>query len=480
MTYLALIVGWYASLDTYVDHALPNIAIRSWRLLSGLDLYYSAESINFMAGVYGPLLNIANGLILWIFGGNLATSNLAGGIALFVGLAAISLHLFRTSDRDVAAVGVIMFLGIIFAVSPLSFWTRPDPFILMLVCVAVASSGLQKYGTYAPHAAVAVCIGLAVNFKAHAFIYFIPIVFRYCAARWYVSWPLMAVLSVGVFLLPFGLPSISLELYLGRLFDMVGGRTISLDLLRTVLKYSTLFLSPIIALAAVWWWARPRIEVRNIWYLGTFILSICVGIYSASVPGAGWYHLLPFVPASVDLFSKFAQSLNDNPAPRMGILGVFFLVFVIISITPQKRLWRTYDRLSAMSPVADEIRGILKKYPGKSIEMGYGRDVAVTYSLTNPRPLLAFAGNPTTVTGPSAMEMRYQGKPVSTVLLEHIRGCKTDLWLIPKAERPFAMNNYFKNEPAFWAEFQEAFSAAYERRTALDYFDVWACKGSHK
>ena len=55
VTYLALIVGWYASLDTYVDHALPNIAIRSWRLLSGLDLYYSAESINFMAGVYGPL-----------------------------------------------------------------------------------------------------------------------------------------------------------------------------------------------------------------------------------------------------------------------------------------------------------------------------------------------------------------------------------------------------------------------------------------
>jgi hypothetical protein len=476
--YLAVTVGWYASLDTYVDHALPNIAIRSWRFLSGLNLYYPADSINFMAGVYGPLLYLANGLILWIFGGTLAAGSLAGGIALFIGMAVLALHLFRTSDRDIAAVGVIMFLGIVLAVSPLSFWTRPDPFILMLVCIAVAASGLKKYGTYAPHVGVAVCIGLAVNFKAHAFIYFIPIVFRYCSARWYVSWPLMVVLSVGVFLLPFGLSFISLELYLGRLFDIVGGRTINLNMLRTVLKYSTLFLSPLIALAVVWGWARPRIESRNIIYLGTFFGCMCAGIYSASIPGAGWYHLLPFAPVSVDLFSKFARSLKDSPAPRIGVLSVFFLIFVIISITPQKRLWRNYDRLSAMSPVADEIRGALKKYSGKSIQMGYGQDVAKTYGLTNPRPLLAFAGNPTTVTGPSAMEMRYQGEPVSGALLEHIQGCKTDLWLIPKGERPFTMNNYFKNEPAFWPEFQEAFNVAYERQASLKYFDVWACKRS--
>ena len=103
-----------------------------------------------MAGVYGPLLYLANGLILWIFGGTLAAGNLADGVALFIGLAALSLHLFRTSDRDIAAVGVIMFLGIVLAVSPLSFWTRPDPFILMLVCIAVAASGLKKYGVVGP------------------------------------------------------------------------------------------------------------------------------------------------------------------------------------------------------------------------------------------------------------------------------------------------------------------------------------------
>jgi hypothetical protein len=474
--YLALIIGQYVLLDTYLDHALPNIAIRSWRLINGQELYYSSESLNFVAGVYGPLLYVFNGLVLWVFGGTLASSNAAGGLAVILGLAALSFHLCKTSDRDVAAVSVIMFLGVVLALSPISFWARPDPFILMLVCFALLSIHLKKFGEYVPHIAVAICIGLAVNFKAHAFLYFIPIVFRYCTKRWYISWFLMAALSILVFLLPFGLSPISLSEYLGRLFDIVGGRTVSPNLLYTATKYSTLFLLPAIVLAIVWKWARSRINVKDIIYFWAFFLSICGGIYSASVPGAGWYHLLAFIPISADLFSKFVGSLKEKLLPRTILLSIFFLTFVIISITPQKRLWKTYDRLSTMAPVSDEIRSVITRFPGQTIEMGYGQDVASTYSLTYARPLLAFAGNRTTITGPSAMELRYQGQPASSALLAHIKSCGTNLWLIPKGERPFSMNNYFNNDPAFWPKMQEVFIFAYEVKTTLKYFDVWACK----
>lgn len=477
--YLALIIGQYVLLDTYLDHALPNIAIRSWRLINGQELYYTSEALNFIAGVYGPLLYGLNGLMLLVFGGTLAASNAAGGLAVFLGLAALSIHLFKTSDRDVAAVGVIMFLGVVLSLSPISFWTRPDPFILMLVCFALLSTQLKRFGDYVPHVAVAICIGLAVNFKAHAFLCFIPIVFRYCTKRWYISWVLMAALSILVFLIPFGFSSISMTEYLGRLFDIVGGRSVSMGLLYTATKYSALFLLPAIVLAIAWKWFRSKINAKDIIYFWAFLLSICGGVYSASVPGAGWYHLLAFIPISADLFSKFVESMRDKLLPRAILLSGFFLTFAIVSITPQKRLWKTYDRLSSMGSVSDEIRSVIKRFPGQTIEMGYGQDVASTYSLTNARPLLAFAGNRTTITGPSAMELRYQGQPVSPSLLAHTRSCGTNLWLIPKGERPFSMNSYFNNAPAFWPKMQEAFIFAYKIKTTLKYFDVWACKNQH-
>ncbi len=56
-----------------------------------------------------------------------------------------------------------------------------------------------------------------------------------------------------------------------------------------------------------------------------------------------------------------------------------------------------------------------------------------------------------------------------------IRGCNTDIWLIPKDEQPFTMIGYYGNR-MFRTAFVEAFLNNYEKRESFDYFDVWACK----
>jgi len=199
--YLVFSAYLYVSLETYFDHAEPNVIISSWRLIHGGNLYYPEDSSNFIMSVYGPLIFIINGIYLKIFGGSIAASKLAGVISALASVGIFTLFAKKTYGIRLAGFGSLIFTCTLLATAPISIWTRPDPHVILLVTISLYATtwSSQVLRGWLPPIVTAVCIGLAVNLKVHSFIYFIPLVFGYFSKNWLSTWSLMAALSVIVF-----------------------------------------------------------------------------------------------------------------------------------------------------------------------------------------------------------------------------------------------------------------------------------------
>ncbi len=470
--WLAYILIRYGLLATYMGHAEPNVVVRAWHLAAGGALYETPDSPNFLLIAYGPVLFFVNAAFLALIGPSIAISKLAGILAAAAAAVVVAAHA-RRHYAGATGLAVLVFICFLFIAAPISFWTRPDSLLLLLVSVAVFAA-VRDDGreTWRGPLIVAVCLGLAVNLKIHAFIYFAPIVIGYCRWRPVVTWPLMAVVSIGVFALPFALPQVSLTNYLQAIFGVAGGRPIVPELLWFSTKYAVLFVAPglILLVGGRDGTAEQR---RRLFYFAALLGAVAAGLYPSSVAGAFWYHLLPFAPITVDLLLR-ATHESARPGRAAIAATLFALTIAIVSVTPQKRLLRNYANLAWAPAAAAEIRQHLSRHPGRTMEIGYGHDVAETYKRTFLKPLLAFAGNPVTIDGFSDTEAHHVGLPVPPGKLAQIRDCATELWLIPAGERPFAMNGYYGGK-AFWPEYTATFNERYGKREEHRFFDVWGC-----
>ena len=155
-------------------------------------------------------------------------------------------------------------------------------------------------------------------------------------------------------------------------------------------------------------------------------------------------------------------------------IGAVAAVILVLGIPVQKRFYRAlhWEKVEAIQA---EIRTIMAKHPDKTIEMGVGQNTA-TYPRTFYKTLLVLKGHPYTIDAAPAMEMTMMKIPLNDDLLSLLRGCSTDLWLIPKGEKPFAMTGYY-GTPTVGQAFIDTFNASYAKAESLDYFDVWACEG---
>jgi 4-alpha-glucanotransferase len=122
----------------------------------------------------------------------------------------------------------------------------------------------------------------------------------------------------------------------------------------------------------------------------------------------------------------------------------------------------------------NDINRVVKSYPTKTIGMGYGKN----YELSFYRPSLIFFGNPYLLDAASMMEMQQSGiNHIPPDTLAALRECQTNLWLIPKGEKPFQLTSYYPpHKPLFTDEFKTIFLEKYEFRGQTRYYDLWFCK----
>ena len=477
----------YGTFPSYVDHSEPATAFRAWLAVHGHAIYRSPDAADYLTTQYGPLTYLLNGAVLKLLGGTLLTSKLTSLAASVLSVVLLAATIGKRYGTGAALFAILFFTCFLMFGAPHTLWVRPDPVIILLVTVALFSTILQKEtGNPWPTAVIiGVSVGLAVNFKANAFLFFIPIVVGYCTAQRLVVWPVMVALSIGVFLLPFALPPVTLGLYLDDLFKTGAVRDIAPALIVPALRYSLVFLSPLAVLGIVWKTNRTAVDNPLLLYTLAFLGCVGVGLYLTVVPGTYWYHMIPFFPVSVDLIFRYGKLMGAKPTGRLAVYSVFALAFMILAVTPQKRFHRFLnDRLDLSRQAAEAVSTVIRENPGAAIEMGYGDNVTASYSLSFVKPLLAFKGNDTMVEGHSDMETSYWGLQANDAKIKRLKACTARIWLIPQGEQPFALANYYQDRLAspaavrriYSRKFQDAFLESYEKQKTQPPYDVWTCR----
>jgi len=477
-SYLIYVLYRYLTLGIYMDHAEPEIAILAWRLVSGAGLYGAPEAATNLVTGYGPLVYLISAGFLGLFEPSIAVSKIAAMAALLGALALFTVYVWRRFGAAYVGIGGLAFVCYPLIVSPISFWVRPEAFSVLLVTIALVSTLADDRGQpWLTAIVVAACAGLAMNLKVHCFIYFVPIVLRYCVVGWPLKWPMMAIVSIAFFALPFSLPSISASNYLAMIQSLVSDREIEPAAVRSAIKFSQFFVAPGVLLGFAALANRSGLKKPDVLYFVGFLAALTINLYPSSVAGSSWYHMLPFFPITVDLFLRYLRAIEAKPGAWLSGMVVVALAVTVATVTPQKRLLRAFSSISLGPILAAEVEKFIADNPGKSIQMGYPSDDQVFYRWTFVRPLLTFAGNPTTISGATSMERQFRNIPPQQAKIDWIRQCRTDLWLIPRQTplgQPFFMSSYLGGK-AFHESIQETFLESYVRAGVTEHYEFWKC-----
>ena len=198
-------------------------------------------------------------------------------------------------------------------------------------------------------------------------------------------------------------------------------------------------------------------------------------IAAGSKPGAGPYHLLPFVPVVAYLAAARLGTVEvfigrTDVAP---VAAAFLLVGAGTAITQQYQFLqimvsrRTIDVAAEIVRVADAYGGV--------VEMGYALNDPITFQ----RPLLVFRNNSYLLDQPAVGEHLLAGIEIPSATIAELRQCRVGHWLLPKGEPPFAGVNMYpavRFRPLFPASFRAAFLEGHRLVESTDHFDVWRCR----
>ena len=458
---LAALGSRYFGLGAYLDHIESNTAVAGWHYAQGVPLYQFEAGAPQFADYYGPLAYLVQIPGLFLLGPSVAASKLGSLLALVATIVVMLRHFSRQRGAASAAQGALFLVAALLFFAPVSFWVRPDPFETLLVAAGVA---------LAPSAlGVGVCVGLAINFKVHAFFYFLPILLDVMRHHGWRAAPRVALPAVVVFLLPFLLPGISLTDYVTGLAQQIGHRGQSSATIPAVLSEAVVLVLPIgLPLALE---RQPRAaKVFATAALGALMLLL----YPATFPGAGAYHFLPLVPVLAE--ARFRLRPRGLVA-EAALLPLLLLGFIGTQQTLQEMsARRDWDR------TAGEALDLARQGPTRKVEIGYG-DSRRGYEVSQlAKAELAFHSYPALFDAQILMELQQIGIDGSARWVPYLDDCRIERWLLPRGETPFETRSYFYDDgtrPLFGAGFRDAFFAHYRRVAVAGDFEVWDCEPAH-
>ena len=474
----AAVAIWYASDLHFFDNAEPTITALGWLFHAGQPLYPAPDAAEQYAHIYGPMAYILHGVVLAALGPGIGVSKGLGAGAGMASLALLyaAIRPHGSAMRAASLTGVCALLLLMFR--NYSFWTRPDPLQLLCISAALLLAASERACGRGHWRAVFVGLasGVLWNLKFTGPMYSLP-VFALLRRRSGVrETALAAAVGIVAAAAPFVVfPNVSLADYLTwvRLSARTG---LSLSVLRQNLEWAAYFGLPLL----LSYYAVPREkrpsgpEWRDV--MVALSVGICGVVIAAAKPGAGPYHLLPFLPIIVFVvswqLSGFSLPAGPDPVAARGAVA-FLLVTVLVAIAQQAQLITTIRARSTLLE-ADDIRQFAGSHPG-TIEMGYGR----TETLTLARPVLVFRNNSYLLDQPAVREHQLEGFEVSRATIDALLACRVNYWLIPRGEAPFSgVNSYAAVllRPLYPLGFRRAFEATYKRVGTTAYYDVWQCR----
>jgi hypothetical protein len=471
-TYAAIAIG-YASDDHYFDAAEPTITAVGWLFALGQPLYHDVDAAARYAHIYGPMAFISHGLVLRAFGPSIEASKLLGAIAALASLACTWLALRRTTTnlRAWTLTGGCALVYLMFR--NYTFWTRPEP--LQLLCVGAGLLAALTTRSAGGSVALGLCMGVLWNLKITGPLYALPLLVL--VAHRAGTWPVLVavVAAIVAAAAPFALPNVSFTAWLTWV-RLSAHNGLLLALLRQNIEWTAFLLLPLlVAFYPARAGDRPADREWR-WFAGTLVLAMIGVAIAASKPGAGPYHLMPFVPL-IAYGAAAALRGRDALAPDRSarvLTGAWIAAACLVALVQQTSFLRTMQARDA-SDEASDLRAFLAAHPTLVVEMGYAGDDRLTFA----RPSLLFRTGAYTIDAPAVQEHQLSGVTLPPATLDAIHRCHTDVWLIPRGFAPFEGPNRYpqmQRAPLFSDAFKAAFHEAYVHDGTTRYYDVWRCR----
>lgn len=406
----------------------------------------------------------------------------------------------RNSGRT-ASLGALAYLAIFVCFRSENLWAiKGDVWILFFAALGLCAS--LEWGATAAAIGIAFSGAMLIDLKmTTALVAILPLILlwnrgsRYRAAS-IGSFVLMALLAG----LPFLSPRISSTAYLQQLRE-ASGHGFSRDLLKVNLLMAAEMCLP---MAAMLWLAfrtnrQPVLEyiARRRVYLALAGISLCIALVTGSKNGAGPWHLfavgVPLAFLSAECWGLARSGIagegfvRARSAPLIALVTALFLLGINAFLLGVKERERGLAGFIPAPPraVESDILAVTREHPGASFQMGYSDNAH--YGITFVRPVLQEHGSPLFIDPDARNEADLLGLPVSQPILDRLRDCSIEFWLIPRGGQPFSMESLYAQDKSFQGklkfrelypnDFREEFLATYERiPTDSQYFDLWGCR----
>ncbi len=461
---LALECYEYLFSGAYLDHVEGELAIGGWQYIRGQALYQLQDGAPRFATFYGPLAYLLQVPALLLFGATVGVTKLTSIAALLATILIMIGHFIRRPSEGDVHRGICFLIVALLLFSPVSFWARSDPIETLLAAIGVASAPSRRGELW-----VGICMGLAVDLKVHAFLYFIPLLADLWSRKGIWA-PLIAVaVSLATFILPFLAPRISFEDYVGGLAQQIGNRGQTSSQLWPISTTLSLLLLPVV-FSAVNQYHRPRVKISA----AATLLTALLLVYPATAAGCGAYHFLPLVPALAELYYRLK--------PNGVIAELTPAAILVVACLGAGQTLREVAAGRGSDLVSTEALTLARQSNAQPVQIGYG-DSLHSYLLSQlSRTALALNSYPAVIDAHVLMELREAGIDGSTRWVPDLAECRIRRWLLPRGERPFAVKSYYYDNGALFGErFRRAFFEHYKLVEHTKLFDLWDCKlGPHR
>jgi hypothetical protein len=470
----------------YLDRAEPNIASVSWLLLRGAPLYHPLDYPARYSLLYGPTTYLPFALALWAGGATVVSLK---GMVLIAN-AVMLYFLWRSYRRlfDASASLLVLALVLLFALVPRPnhylFQVRAD--VPIMCAMAVGLFAATHSSAHIGALTLALAGACIVDAKATAFVYVIPLFWLFSEKHGRRPFLAAVLCTLGAAALPFALPNISAGQYL-QWVRSAGGHPSTLADLGSTLRTLPILAAPLLLICGPTPWRNATFTTHmrgNRARLLALGLCLASAVAASSRIGAGSHHLLPFVPVlgyEYALLFRFVGAPFARHRPDVFRYASVCLAIVILwrvggGLLEILSPWRGWQWAAA---VRNDVHALLRRHSTRKIAMGSGQvEERVTYF----RPELVFATDRLPIDEQALCDMNLDGIPLPAATVRALASCVVDLWLIPKGDIPFALDNTFvtasiPRQPLFPPAFRDAFAGHYSKTESTAYFDVWECGG---
>lgn len=481
-SYVVTVIYYIGSPGVF-DHGEIMVPAWAWMFATGHPLYNKLDDAARYSTLYGPDGTIFYSWAMLALGPSLFSCKLVAGVSGIGGCLLCFAAFAKRWDvrRALFGTGIVALLTLMFAFQ--AFMTKADPFVFLFAALALWAA--VSTGPLTASIILAICLGVEVNLKVHAFLYILPVLILHFNRTNLNTVVLTCAGSVIFAMAPFLYSRISFSDWMAGL-QLGGSEGLGrLELLANV-QWLAFFWLPFPAVMLICQRANPaafaEMFARRKVFLGVLFGSMVLTGLIGSKVGSGPAHFSPFIPLLVYAFCLFLEKETFGGKAGMDFIGqaaraciaAFCAAALFLAAHQQFRFLTAMGTINAQTEAVDaDIAEVMRICDGKTVSMGYGSNA--TFFLSQQLLPLVFANNPLCFEF-SAMQ-GFHDKGLSDKGREVISNKLVNIWLIPRGDQPFTIRSFYQPNPLlFDDDFRASFGKNYQRSGTSRFFDIYAAK----